>query len=170
MIIDSFCLALRSVWIDLDTFFSFNSFWLHCMANWILVSLLKGLPCGSNGEESVYNAGDLGSIPWSERSPGEGNGNPLQYSCLGNLMDRGAWWAIVHEVTERSQSRTRLSASSSSPLTRDQTYAPFAVEAWSLKRWAAREVPNLNTFLILKKCPAEGGNLARRHNQGQRVT
>ena len=54
----------------------------------------------------AYNAGDLGSIPGSRRSSGEGNGNPLQYSCLENPMDRGAWWAIVHRVTK---SQTRLS-------------------------------------------------------------
>ena len=52
----------------------------------------------------VYNVGDLGLIPGSGRSPGEGNGNPLQYSCLENPMDRGAWWAIVHGVT-KSQTR-----------------------------------------------------------------
>ena len=46
------------------------------------------------------NAGDVGSVPGWERSPGEGNGNPLQYSCLGNLMDEGAWWATVHGVTK----------------------------------------------------------------------
>ena len=50
--------------------------------------------------ESACYAGDLGSIPGSGRSPGEGNGNPLQYSCLENPMDRGAWWATVHRVTE----------------------------------------------------------------------
>jgi len=44
------------------------------------------------------NEGDIGSIPGSGRSPREGNGNPRQYSCLGNSMDRGAWWAIVHGV------------------------------------------------------------------------
>ena len=44
--------------------------------------------------------GDLGPIPWSERSPGGGNGNPLQYSCLGNSLDRGAWQATVYRVTE----------------------------------------------------------------------
>ena len=48
-------------------------------------------PGGSDGKASVYNAGDPGSIPGSGRSPGEGNGNPLQYSCLENPMDRGAW-------------------------------------------------------------------------------
>ena len=48
---------------------------------------------GSDSEASVYNAGDQGSIPGSGRSPGEGNGNPLQYYCLENLMDRGAWYS-----------------------------------------------------------------------------
>ena len=47
------------------------------------------------------NAGDLGSIPGSGRSPGEGNGNPLQYSRLENSMDREAWWATIHEITKR---------------------------------------------------------------------
>ena len=49
-----------------------------------------GFPGSSNGKASTYNAGDLGSIPGSGRSPGEGNGNPLQYSCLEKPMDRGA--------------------------------------------------------------------------------
>ena len=57
-------------------------------------------PCGSAGKESTCNAGDLGSIPGLGRSPGEANGNLLQYPCLENLMDRGAWWAAVHGVTE----------------------------------------------------------------------
>ena len=51
------------------------------------------MPSGSDGKESVCSAGDPGSIPGLGRSPGEGNGNPLQYPCLENLMDRGAWWA-----------------------------------------------------------------------------
>ena len=55
-----------------------------------------GFPGGSDGEESVCNVGDLGSIPGLGRAPREGNGNPLQYSCLENPMDRGAWWATVH--------------------------------------------------------------------------
>ena len=50
-------------------------------------------------QESAYNAGDTGSIPGFGRSSGEGNGNPLQYSCLENPMDRGAWRATVHGVT-----------------------------------------------------------------------
>ena len=49
---------------------------------------------------SAYNAGNLGLIPGFGRSPGEGNGNPLQYSYLENFMDRGAWWVTVHEVTK----------------------------------------------------------------------
>ena len=57
-------------------------------------------PGGSDSKASAHDAGDPGSIPWSGRSPGEGNGNPLQYSCLENSMDGGAWWAIVHGVTK----------------------------------------------------------------------
>ena len=59
-----------------------------------------GFPCSSVGKESACNAGDPGLIPGSGRSPGEGNGNPLQYSCLGNAMDRAAWRATVHGVTK----------------------------------------------------------------------
>ena len=51
----------------------------------------KDFPGGSDGKASVYNVGDLGLSPGLGRSPGEGNGNPLQYYCLENLMDRGAW-------------------------------------------------------------------------------
>ena len=54
-------------------------------------TVLLGFPGSSDGKASAYNAGDLGSIPESGRSPGEGNGNPLQYSCLKNSMDQGAW-------------------------------------------------------------------------------
>ena len=61
---------------------------------------------GSDHKESTHNAGDLGLIPGSGRSPAEENGYPLQYSCLGNPMDRGAWWDTVHGVTK---SQTRLS-------------------------------------------------------------
>ena len=54
-----------------------------------------------NLSANAEGARDLGSVPGlSERSPGEGNGNPLQYACLGNLMDRGAWWATIHGVTK----------------------------------------------------------------------
>ena len=55
----------------------------------------EALPDGSDSKETACNAGDPGSIPVLGRSPGEGNGNPLQYSCLENPMDRGAWWVIV---------------------------------------------------------------------------
>ena len=61
---------------------------------------LVGFPGGSEVKVSACNVGDLGLILGSGRSPGEGNGNPLQYSCLENPMDRGAWWATVHRVTK----------------------------------------------------------------------
>ena len=65
-----------------------------------------GFPGGSDGKESGFNARDLGLIPGSGRSPGEGNGNPHLYSCLGNPVGRAAWWATVYRVTE---SQTGLS-------------------------------------------------------------
>ena len=65
-----------------------------------------GFSGGFDAKASACNAGDLGLIPGSGRSPGEGNGNPLQYSCLENSMDGGAWRATVHGV---AKSRTRLS-------------------------------------------------------------
>ena len=64
------------------------------------ISIKSGFPGGSDGRESACSLGDPGWIPGSGRSPGEGNGSSLQYSCLENPMDRGAWWATVHGVTE----------------------------------------------------------------------
>ena len=68
----------------------------------------KGFPGGSGGKHSACNVGDLGSIPGLRRSPAGGNGNPLQYSCLGNPMTRGAGWATVHGVTKESDMTERL--------------------------------------------------------------
>ena len=65
----------------------------------------EGFPGGSNGKESASNAGDWGSVPGLGRSPGEGNGYPLQYSYLENSMERGARWAIVHGI---AKSHTQL--------------------------------------------------------------
>ena len=70
-----------------------------------------GFPGGSDSKESTCNVRDLSSIPGLGRSPGEGNSNPLQYSCLENPRNGGAWWAAVYGVT---QSRTRLKRLSSS--------------------------------------------------------
>ena len=60
------------------------------------LSMTRGFPGGSDGKESAYNVGDLGSSSGLGRSPEEGQGNPLQYSCLENSMDREAWWATIH--------------------------------------------------------------------------
>ena len=67
---------------------------------------MLGFPGGSEGKASACNAGDPGSIPGLGRSAGEGNGNPLRYSCLENSEDGGAWWATVHGV---AKTETRLS-------------------------------------------------------------
>ena len=79
-----------------------------CHNFYLLLPLLLHLCCRRNSlilvaqrlKASACNAGDLGSIPGLRISPGEGNGNPLQYSCLENPMDRGAWWATVHGVAK----------------------------------------------------------------------
>ena len=71
-----------------------------------IFSNFSSFPGGSEAKASAWNAGDPGSIPGSGRSPAEGNGNPLQYSCLENPMEGGAWWATVRGVIK---SRTRLS-------------------------------------------------------------
>ena len=71
--------------------------------------LLKRLPCWLKGKNPPANAGDTGSVLGSERSLGEGNGNSLQYSCLGNLIDRGTWQATVHGVAKQSDIATELS-------------------------------------------------------------
>ena len=79
--------------------------YLHIPMNILLklvVQYTVGLPWWLSGKEFACNAGDSGSLPGSERFPGEGNGNPLQYSCLENPMDLGAWRATVHGVTKES--------------------------------------------------------------------
>ena len=89
----------------------------HTHTHTLTHSLTHSLPRWSNGKESTCiharthavnppaSSGDSGLIPGSGRSPGEGNGNPLQYSCLENAMERGVWWAIAHGVTK---SQTQL--------------------------------------------------------------
>ena len=68
----------------------------NCIAHKKIIETKKGFPSGSDGKESAYNMGALDSIPGSERSPGERNGNPLQYSCPENSMDRGGWQITFH--------------------------------------------------------------------------
>ena len=68
---------------------------------YIITQECQGFPGGSDGKESACKAGDLGSISGLGRSPGEGSGYPLQYSCLENTLDRVAWQAIVHGVTKK---------------------------------------------------------------------
>ena len=86
----------------------FIGFWAASRSHfWLQNHKLLGFPGSWNGKESACNAGDQGSNPGLERSPGRGNGYPFQYSSLENAMDREAWWATVHGVTK---SRTRLSS------------------------------------------------------------
>ena len=105
--------------------------------NKVFPPMYSSFPGGSVGKESACNAGDMGLIPEVERCTGEGNGNLLQYSCLGNSMGRGAWWATIHGVTK---SWTRLS---------DQHY--------TLYRWRHRtgEVRQLAQCHTGSKCSSQ---------------
>ena len=83
---------------------------------------------GSDSKESVCNAGDLGLIPGSGRSPGEGKGNALQCSCLENSMDRGTWRATVHGVTEwtlLTDSHTHTDENKTSTCSYYSSFPPF---------------------------------------------
>ena len=74
--------------------------WLAFFSFFFWPQVTLDFPGGSQGKASAYNMGDPRSVPGLRRFPGEGNGNPLQYSCLENHTDRGAWWATVHGVAE----------------------------------------------------------------------
>ena len=108
--------------------------YIYC--NFFFLSLpttpvLWGRNCGgSDGKESAYNSGDLGSIPGSGSSPAEGNGNPLQCSCLENPRDGGAWWAAIHGV---AQSQTRLKRPSSGAA--EQLSSSFSCILLAKVRW-----------------------------------
>ena len=81
-------------YIDLqysDSVYHLTQSFMHCFVCLFQVKEFQGLPCGSDGKASAFNVGDPGSIPALGRSPGEGNGNPLQYPCLENPIGRGAW-------------------------------------------------------------------------------
>ena len=75
-------------------------FWTNIAGIGVCLASVQGFPGGPDGKESACNARDLGSIPGLGRSPREGISCLLQYSCLLNSMDRGAWWAIVHGVAK----------------------------------------------------------------------
>ena len=98
-----------------------------------------GFPGGSVVKNWPANAGDTGSIPGPGRSPGEGNGNPLRYSCLGNPMDRGAWWAAVYGIAQRRTRLKRLSSSSSREL---RSHMPYG---------AAKKFKKKPSFRVIKQ-------------------
>ena len=85
-----------------------NIYWTEWNSFLLPYPLEVGFPGGSDGKESACNAGDLGSVPGLERSPGGWHSNLLQYSSLENSMDRGAWWTTVHRVTKSWTRHERL--------------------------------------------------------------
>ena len=108
----------------------------------LFLFFIFGFPGGSDCKTSACNAGDLALIPGWGKSPGEGNGNPLQYSCRGNPMDRGTWWATIHGV---AKSRTRLSDFTSLWLINDTKTAEVD--------WFCEDLQDLLELISKKRCP-----------------
>ena len=109
----------------------------------VMSTIIRGFPDGSDSKESASNAGHPGSIPGLVRSPGEGNGYPLQYSCLENSMVRGAWWATVHGVTK---SWTRLS---------DLTFSLFTI--FKIYYVPCIVLSTLYLYLNIPRCVLQSG-------------
>ena len=129
-------------------------------------------PGSSDSKESACNAGDPDLIPGSGRSSGDGNGYPLQYSCLENSMDRGAWWAIVHEATKSqtqlSDSHTHIISASQKPylLSTSVKYIFFFPEnGWFIQiRVYWSHYVNLQTYNYLREWPNSFTSLRNSHS------
>ena len=121
------------------------------------MQLIEDFPGGSDGKESACSAGDLGSIPGLGRSPGEGHGNPLQYSCLENSVDRGAWLVIVHEVVK---SRTWLSDFHFTSQRGKQGERENRVSSWGGGA-SKRKHPYLSPRMWKSMCPVSFSTLVR---------
>ena len=118
---DCFTWLLFFFKVSLNVFFNRKK---HCilLLTCVYQNFWCGFPGGSEVKASACNAGDMGSIHRSGRSPGEGNSNPLQYSCLENPMDGGAWWATVHGAAKSRDTTKWLNFHFSSELFINRTY------------------------------------------------
>ena len=114
------CSATQRISHSEQYYFSEQKFFRNLVTKFLKHSFqhIWDFPGGSDNKAPAYNAGNLGSIPGSGRSPGEGNGNPLQYSCLENPMDGEAWWATVHRVLMVQISHLYMTTGKTIPLTR----------------------------------------------------
>ena len=99
-----------------------------------------GFPGGSDGKESTCQAGDVGFIPGSRRSSGKGNGNLLQYSCLENPMDRGAWQATVHEIAKESDTTEGINNN-------HNIYASYPESSFSPGLFSSRAIQSISLKL-----------------------
>ena len=113
----------------------------HSLASFLSSGTLpsQAFPGGSAGKESACIAGDPSSIPGSGRAPGEGNGCPLQYSCLGNHMDRGAWWATVHGMVRSWTKPSNIQFHFGLPAPPSEGAPSFLHPLFQCKQQASRE-------------------------------
>ena len=95
-----YCCIFAFVYLCVFCVFVYTHTHTHKHTHIYIYNIYKGFPGGSDGKDSACNAGDQGLNPGSGRSPGEGNGDPLLYSCLENPMDRVIWWATVHGIAK----------------------------------------------------------------------
>ena len=112
-----------------------------------------GFPGDSDGKESACNVGDPGLIPWLERSPGEGNGYPLQYSYLGNHRGRGTWWATVHGVSVWCNTHTPKNSIAVPGIIYSDIYYTFPPEGGACQSLLAGCKGGLKYVLPLKNVP-----------------
>ena len=109
---------------------------------------MEGFPDGSDSKESAYNTGNAGLIPWSGRSPEEGNAYPFQYSCLENPVDRGAWQSMVHSV---AKDLTRLKQFSTCEKKREKCHGRFK-DNYSTGPALIKSISLLGRKDIFRKC------------------
>ena len=112
-----------------------------CPSEMRVLDIAKGFPGGSDGEDSACSGGDLGSISGSGRSPGEGNGNPLHYSCLENPMDRGTWWVTVHQVAKSHTLLNDIHTHTHSTIGTSPTLPSLCESHKNFKHQKAKSVP-----------------------------
>ena len=134
-----------------------------------------GIPGGSDGKESTCNAGDTGLIPGSGRSPGRGHGNPVQYSCLENPMDRGDWWTTVHSVAKSLTQLKQLSMHIRKADTMGRAEQKERTESAKHRRksrraWREQGIHHSHTHVLDVSCPSPGQQMTKEESTFRKLS